>query len=82
MLHNTFPPRSNSAPKALTATLKQEIITIHAKFLESVPASRSCRSAHKWEKQISLKIQQRQSSTMWFQSLLLPPSGSFNSKNF
>jgi len=28
MLHNTFPPRSNSAPKPLTATLMQEVITI------------------------------------------------------
>jgi len=29
MLHNTFPPRSNSAPKPLTATLMQEVITMH-----------------------------------------------------
>ena len=28
MLHNTFPPRSNSAPKPLTATLTPEVITI------------------------------------------------------
>jgi len=48
----------------------------------SVPASRAWRSAHMWEKQICLKIQQRQRNAKWFQSLLLPPSGSFNSKNF
>jgi len=29
-----------------------------------------------------LKIQQRQRNGKWFQSLLLPPSGSFNSKKF
>jgi len=34
MLHNTFPPRSNSAPKPLTATLMQEVITMHEKFLK------------------------------------------------
>ena len=34
MLHNTFPPRSHSAPKLLTATLTQEVITLHEKFLE------------------------------------------------
>ena len=28
------------------------------------------------------KVQQRQSNAKWFQSLLLPPSGSFNSKKF
>jgi len=40
MLHNTFPTRSNSAPKPLTATLMQEIITMHEKFLKQrVPAS-------------------------------------------
>jgi len=33
MLHNTFPPRSNSALKLLTATLMQEVITVHKKFL-------------------------------------------------
>jgi len=38
--------------------------------------------AHIWEKQICLTIQQRQSSVKWFQSLLLPPCGSFNSKIF
>jgi len=48
----------------------------------SVPASRAWRSAHIWEKQICLKVQQRQSNAKWFQSLLLPPSGSFNSKKF
>jgi len=34
MLHNAFPPRSNSAPKPLTATLMQEVITRHEKFLK------------------------------------------------
>jgi len=34
MLHNTFPPRSHSAPKPLTATLMQEVITMHEKFLK------------------------------------------------
>jgi len=34
MLHNTFPSRSNSAPKLLTATLMQEVITMHEKFLK------------------------------------------------
>jgi len=34
MLHNTFHPRSNSAPKPLTATLMQEVITMHEKFLK------------------------------------------------
>jgi len=34
MLHNTFLPRSHSAPKSLTATLMQEVITIHEKFLK------------------------------------------------
>jgi len=34
MLHNTFPPRSNSALKPLTATIMQEVITIHEKFLK------------------------------------------------
>jgi len=33
MLHNTFPPRSNSAPKPVTTTLMQENITMHEKFL-------------------------------------------------
>jgi len=35
MLHNTFPPRSNSAPKPLTATLMQEVITTHENFLKT-----------------------------------------------
>jgi len=43
-----------------------------------VPASRAWRIAHVWEKQICLKIQQRQRNAKWFQPLLLPPSGSFN----
>ena len=34
MLHNTFPPRINSAPKPLTATLMQEVVTMHEKFLK------------------------------------------------
>ena len=34
MLHKMFPPRSHSAPKLLTATLIQEIITTHEKFLK------------------------------------------------
>jgi len=34
MLHNTFPPRSNSASKPLTATLMQEVIIMHEKFLK------------------------------------------------
>jgi len=34
MLCNTFPPRSNSAPKPLTATITQEVITMHEKFLK------------------------------------------------
>jgi len=56
MLHNTFPTRSNSAPKPLTATLMQEIITMHEKFLKQrVPASGAWRSAHIWEKQFALK---------------------------
>jgi len=29
-----FPPRSHSAPKLLTATLVQEVITMHEKFLK------------------------------------------------
>jgi len=33
MLHNTFPPRSHSAPKSLTTTLMQEV-TMHEKFLK------------------------------------------------
>jgi len=42
MLHNTFPQRSNSAPKPLTATLMQEVITMHEEFLkQSVLASRA-----------------------------------------
>jgi len=36
MFQNTFPPRSNSAPKQLTATLMQEVITLHEKFLKEV----------------------------------------------
>jgi len=34
MLHNTFAPRSHSAPKPLTATLMQEVMTRHEKFLK------------------------------------------------
>jgi len=34
MLHNTFPPRSSSAPKLLTATLMQEVSTMHEKSLK------------------------------------------------
>jgi len=34
MLQNTFPLRSNSAPKPLTATLMQEVITMHENFLK------------------------------------------------
>jgi len=34
MLHNMFPTRNHSAPKSLTATLMQEVITIHEKFLK------------------------------------------------
>jgi len=34
MLRNTFPPRSKSAPKPLTATFMQEVITMHEKFLK------------------------------------------------
>jgi len=34
MLHNSFPPRTNSTPKPLTATLMQEVITMQEKFLE------------------------------------------------
>jgi len=37
MLCNTFPPRSNSAPKPLTATLMQEVITMHEKYLPVAP---------------------------------------------
>jgi len=47
-----------------------------------VPASRTWWSAHIWVKQIWLKIQQRQRNAKWFQSLLLPLSGSFNSTKF
>jgi len=51
MLHNTIPPRSNSAPQPLTATLMQEVITMHEKFLkQTVPASRVWRGAHTWGK--------------------------------
>jgi len=79
MLHNTFPPRSRSASKPLTATLMQEFITMHEKFFQVYLA---CRSAHIWELQICLKIQQRQRNAKRFQSLLMPLGGSFNSKNF
>jgi len=42
MLHNTFPPRSNLAPKPLTATLMQEVITMHEMFFKVyLPASRA-----------------------------------------
>jgi len=34
MLHNTFPPRSHSAPQPLTATFLREVITMHEKFLK------------------------------------------------
>jgi len=34
VLHNTFPPWSHSAPKPLTATLMQEVIAMHEKFLK------------------------------------------------
>ena len=60
----------------------QEVITMHEIFLKNVPASRAWRSTHIWGKQICLKIQQQQRNAKWFQSLLLPPSGSFNSKKF
>jgi len=43
-----------------------------------VPTSRVWRNAHIREKQFCLKIQQRQSNVKWFQSLLLPSSGSIN----
>jgi len=66
MLHNTFPPRSNSALKSLTATLMQEVITMHGKFLKNLSAICSWRSAHIWEKQICLKIQQRQVVSVTF----------------
>ena len=39
MLHNTFPPRSNSAPKPLNATLMQEVITMHEKFQVYLPVA-------------------------------------------
>jgi len=64
-----------------TSEVTTLVITMHAKFLKSVPASRTRRSAHICEKQICLRIQQRQSNAKWFQSLSLPPSGFFNSKN-
>jgi len=48
----------------------------------SVAAGRAWRSADIWEKQICFKIHQRQCNAKWFQSLLLPPSGFFNSENF
>jgi len=34
MLQNKFPPRSHSASQPLTATLVQEVITMHEKFLK------------------------------------------------
>jgi len=34
MLHSTFPPRSHSAPEALTVTLMQDVITMGKKFLK------------------------------------------------
>jgi len=34
MLHNTFTPRSHLAPILLTATLMEEVITMHEKFLK------------------------------------------------
>jgi len=55
------------------------VITMHEKFLKMYLA---CRGGHIWEKQICLKIQQRQRNAKWFQSLLLPLTGSFNSKKF
>ena len=67
---NRWPPRSC-----------QKLSPCTKRFI-SVPASRAWRSAHIWEKQICLKIQQRQRNAKWFQTLLLPPSGSFNSKKF
>jgi len=89
MLHNTFPPRSHSALIPLTVMLMQDVTTIMMqqvmtgrKVSESVLASRAWPSAHIWEKHICLKIQQPQRNAKWFQSLLLPPSGSFNSKKF
>jgi len=33
-LHIMFPPTSHSAPIFLTATLMQEVVTIHEKFLK------------------------------------------------
>jgi len=41
MLHNTFPPRSHSASTPLTATLMQEFITMHEKFLKEYLACQS-----------------------------------------
>ena len=46
-----------------------------------VRTSRAWRSAHIWKKQICLKLQQQKRNAKWFQSLLLPPSYSLNSKN-
>jgi len=81
MLHNTFHPRSNSAPKPLTATLMQEVVTMHKSFLKCICQSRLTECLHMGKANLP-KMQQRQSNVKWFQSLLLPPSGSFNSKNF
>jgi len=85
MLHNTFPPRSRSAPKSLTAMLngKYKVINVHEKFLKVyLPVTpEKCSDMGKanflenatWAKQC-------QADAKRFHSLLLPPSGSFNSK--
>ena len=81
MLHNTFPPRSNSAPKPLTATLMQEVITRHERFLKCTCQSRLTECSHMGKANLPKNTAMaKQCHAKWFQSLLLPPSGSFNSK--
>ena len=55
----------------------QNQLRVHSYFRKSLrlrllytSGSRAWQSAHVWEKQICLKIQQRQRNAKWFQSLL------------
>jgi len=80
MLHSTFPPRSHSAPNPLTATLIYEVITMHEMFLKvHLPAAPDGVLTYGKSKSA---LKYSNGKGMWFQSLLLPLSGSFNSEKF
>jgi len=75
MLHITFPPTSHSAPILLTATLMQEVVTTHEKFLKVCLPVAQAECSHMGKANLpenAASAKQCQADSKKFHSLLLP----------